>query len=365
MVMKAAVISLGSKSSKWTVKALKNYIRTVDDLNIKDIEVTLSSKGLEILYKGKPLEEYDCIYAKGSFRYASLLRAITLVGSKTAYMPIQAKGFTIAHDKLLTQLKFQAVGIPTPRTYLASTPESAKKVLKKINYPIIMKFPHGTGGKGIMFAESYAAANSMLDALTALKQPFLIQEYIETGGVDIRAIVVGAKVIGAMKRKAEVGEKRANIHAGGTGEACQLDRHTQKIAVDAAKAVGADICAVDILEGAKGPLVIEVNISPGLQGITKATKIDVADKLAKFLHKKAKEFSEVRKGVVTKEIMREISPPGPGKEILTSLDFRGERILLPEVVTKETGFIDTDELILRVEKGKLVIERFEVGKEEK
>ncbi len=364
-MLKAAVISLGSTSSKWTVKALKKFIRTVDDLNIKDIEVTLDPKGMEILYKGKPLEKYDCIYAKGSFRYAPLLRAITTIASEHAYMPIHPPAFTIAHDKMLTQLVLQQKGIPTPKTYLSSTPEAAKKVLKNINYPIIMKFPQGTQGKGVMFSDSFAAANSMMDALTALKQPFLIQEYIETGGVDIRAIVVEDKVVAAMKRKAESGEKRANIHAGGKGQAYKIDPRAKKIAVDAAKAIGAEICAVDILESVKGPLVIELNVSPGLQGITQATKTDVASSIARFLHKKAKEFKESKKKTEAKDIMQEISQVGPYKEILASLDFRGERILLPKVVTDETKFTDKDELFIKIKKGKLNIEKFEVGEKEK
>jgi ribosomal protein S6--L-glutamate ligase len=364
-MLKAAVISLGSKSSKWVVKALKRYIRTVDDLNIKDIEVTLSPKGMEILYKGKPLEKYDCIYAKGSFRYAPLLRAITTVASKESYLPISPAAFTIAHDKMITQLMLQQKGIPTPKTYLSSTPEAAKKVLENAHYPIIMKFPQGTQGKGVMFSDSFAAANSMLDALTALKQPFLIQEYVETGGSDIRVIVVGDKVVAAMRRKAEKGEKRANIHAGGKGEACTLGSHAKKIALEAAKAIGADICAVDILESVKGPLIIELNVSPGLQGITQATKTDVAASIARFLHKKAKELKESKKKTEAKDILQEISQVGPYKEILTSLDFRGERILLPKIVTNETKFTDKDDLIIKVRKDKLIIEKFEVGKKEK
>ena len=364
-MLKAAVISLGSKSSKWVVKALKKYIRTVDDLNIKDIEVTLSPKGMEILYKGKPLENYDCIYAKGSFRYAPLLRAITTVAGKDSYLPLSPDSFTIAHDKILTQVVLQRKGIPTPKTYLSATPEAAKKVLENVHYPIIMKFPQGTQGKGVMFADSFAAANSMLDALTALKQPFLIQEYVETGGVDIRVIVVGDKVAAAMKRKAESGEKRANIHAGGKGQSYALDSHTKKIAVEAAQAIGADICAVDILESVKGPLIIELNVSPGLQGITEATKTDVASGIARFLYKKAKEFSESKKKTETEDVLREISPIGPYKEVLTALDFRGERILLPKVVTDETKFTDKDELIVKIKKGKLMIEKFTVGEKKK
>ncbi|MBD3248943.1 RimK family alpha-L-glutamate ligase [Candidatus Woesearchaeota archaeon] len=363
MTLTAAVISLRSKSSKWTVKAMQNYFRTVDDIDARDIEVTLSPKKTQVLHKGKPLDKYDCILVKGSFRYAQILRAVTTIASENSYMPIQPSAFTIAHDKLLTHLKLQQKGIPAPTTYLTSTPEAAKKILETVNYPIIMKFPQGTQGKGVMFADSFASANSMLDALIALKQPFLIQEYVETGGADIRAIVVGDKVVAAMQRKAEMGEKRANIHAGGSGEAVELDPKTKKIAIDAAKALGADICAIDILESIKGPVVLEINISPGLQGITKATGIDVASKIAKFLRKKAEEYSTGKGKEASKEIMKELTPKGPGKEIITGLDFRGERILLPGYVTKETGFKEDDELVIRVNKGKLILEPFDIGKE--
>ena len=360
--MKMAVISLGSKSSKMVVKALKKYVRDVDDINLKDIEVVLSSKGLGVLYKGQPLENYDGIYAKGSFRYAPLLRALTLALNDKTYMPIYQSAFTVGHDKILTHLAFQKNEIPTPQTYLSSTPESAKKILEKVNYPIIMKFPHGTQGKGVMFAESYAAASSMLDALSALNQPFLIQEYVETGGTDIRALVVGDKVVASYMREANVGEKRANIHAGGTGKKYDIDAYTRKVAVKAAKSLGAGICGVDILEGVKGPVVIEINVSPGLQGITEVTKIDIADKIAKHLYEKTKEFVESKKKSATTEIMQEISTNGTNKEIITALDFRGERILLPEFVTKETKFSEKEELLLTIKKGKLSIEKFSIDK---
>lgn len=363
MPLKAAIISLGSVSSKWTSKAMKNYFRVVDDINIKDIEVNLGAKNPHVLYQGKLLEEYDCIFIKGSFRYAALSRSITSIINKKAYMPIAAEAFTIVHDKLLTQLSLEQSEIPMPKTYLAATTEAAKKVLENINYPIIMKFPQGTQGKGVMFAESFPTASSMLDALTALKQPFLIQEYVETGGADLRLIVVGDKVVAAMERKAKEGEKRSNIHAGGKGEAVHADAHTKKIAVEAAKAVGAEICGVDILDGPKGPMVIEINISPGLQGITESTGIDIADKIAKHIHAKTKDFSEKKKGTAAKEIMQELSSVGQGKEVITSLDFRGERILLPAYVTKETRFSEKDELLFRIEKGKLNIQKFQVGNE--
>jgi len=246
--MKAAVISLTSISSKWTIGAMKKYFDSVDSIDLRNIDVSLGIGKLDVLFNGQPLEKYDCIYAKGSFRYSSLLRSITNALYSTTYMPIKPETFDIGHNKLLTHLALQHYKIPMPKTYLSSTTEAAKKILKNVNYPIIMKFPHGTGGKGVMFAESFAAASSMLDALTALRQPFIIQEYVEAGGVDIRAIVVGKKVAASMKRKAVKGEERANIHAGGKGEACVLDSHTKKIAVSTAQSIGAEICAVDMLE---------------------------------------------------------------------------------------------------------------------
>ena len=357
--MKAALISLGSKSSKWTIEAMAKYFDTVDDVNVRNIEVNLSSDKSNVLYNGKPLAKYDCIYAKGSFRYAQTLRAVTGALYPTTYMPIKAGAFTVGHDKLLTHLFLQQYKIPMPTTYLSSSSTAAKKILEKVNYPIIFKFPSGTGGKGVMYAESFAAASSLMDALESLRQPFLIQEYIETGGEDIRVIVVGDKVVAGMKRKALVGEKRANIHSGGKGESFFPDAHMKKIAVNAARATGSDICAVDLLESVKGPVVVEVNLSPGLQGITEATTINVADKIAKYLYDKTKTFTEKGTKKGAGEIMEEIDLEQGAKEqqLVTNLDFRGERILLPKLVTAMGKFNEKDEFIVKVRKGRIEIEK--------
>lgn len=357
--MKAALISLGSESSKWTVKEMAKYFDEVDDIDLKNIEVNLSSERSDVLYNGKPLAKYDCIYAKGSFRYAQTLRAVTGALYPTTYMPIRAGTFTVGHDKLITHLFLQQYKIPMPTTYLSSSPKAAKKILQKINYPIIFKFPSGTGGKGVMYAESFAAASSLMDALETLRQPFLIQEYIETGGEDIRSIVVGDKVVAAMKRKAVIGEKRANIHAGGIGEAFLPDTHMKKIAIEAANALGAEICAIDMLESIKGPVVVEVNLSPGLQGITKATGVNTAEKIAKYLYERTKAFTErdTKKGAG--EIMKEIAVDKGAKEqqIVSNLDFRGERILLPKLVTDMSKFNEKEECVIKIKKGRVEIER--------
>ena len=360
--MKAALISLGSKSSQWTADEMRKYFKVVDIINLKDLEVTLGDERIELLYNGQPLEEYDCIYVKGSFRYAPFLRSITsILSSRGVYMPLQSYSFTVIHDKLLTQLELQKAKIPMPKTYLTPTPEAAKEILEKLNYPIIMKFPNGTQGKGVMVAESLPSATSMMDALTALKQPFLIQEFVDTGRVDIRAIVIGDKVVASMKRIAKEGEARANLHAGGHAEACELDAHTKKIAIEAAKSVGADICGVDILEGTKGPVVIEINASPGLQGITAATKINVAEKIAKYLYERSKQRTEGHKEIKSKEIMKELEITTANQNIITNLQFRSKRILLPEVITKMTKFKEENEYVIKAKEGKLEIKEFKLN----
>ena len=354
--MRAAIISLGSKSSIMLAQALEKYFDKVDMLDLREIEVNLS-KEMEVLYSGQPIEEYDCIYAKGSYKYEQLLRSISSSLHNKAYMPISPMAFSIAHDKIYTQLDIQNNNIPMPTTYLTATITGARNILKKVNYPIIMKFPQGTQGKGVMYADSFASASSILDALDRLKQPFLIQEYVETSGVDIRLIVVGEKVVAGMKRKAELGEKRANIHAGGVGESYLPDDYMKKIAVRAAKSIGAEVCAVDLLEGIKGPVVIELNISPGLQGITEATKIDIADKIAKYLFEKTKERIEKKNKKTAKKIMKDINM-ADGQDIITLLDFRGNRILLPELATKIAKIKEDQEVCLTVSKDEIKIKKY-------
>ena len=366
MNLKAAIISLGSESSELTGESMKKYFSQVDELDIRKIEVNISGRAAEILYDGNPIDDYDCVYVKGSFRYAQLLQTLTSLLEKKCYMPISADAFTIAHDKLLTHLELQKHNIPMPKTYVSSTIQAAKNILKRINYPIMMKFPHGTGGKGVMFADSYASASSLLDALATLRQPFIIQEYVETGGTDIRAIVIGNRVAASMKRKASLMEARANFHAGGTGEPVELDTLTKKLAVDVAKAIRSEICAVDILQSARGPLVIEANISPGLQLISLTTKIDVADIIAKYLYERTIELKAKKKEIDAVKIMKGIDEKkawGEKRKIITTLDFKGNRIVLPELVTKNAGFEPDDNYEIDIEPDKVSIKKLKIEKE--
>jgi RimK family alpha-L-glutamate ligase len=358
--MKAALISLGSKSSVMTAEAMKKYFEKVDIIQLKNMEIILGKEG-GIMYNGEPFEDYDCVYVKGSFRYAKLLGSIAaLLEGKVPYMPFKSSCFTTVHNKLLTHLVLQQHNIPMPRTYFSPTVDTAKSLLDRVNYPIVMKFPEGTQGKGVMFADSKSSAASLLDALGALNQPFIIQEFVDTGGTDIRALVVGEKVVAAYRRKAQTEEKRSNIHAGGTGEPVQLSREICKIAVDTAKALKADICGVDILEGPLGPLVIEANLSPGLQGIGKVSTIDIPDAIARYLYEQTDKVVNKHKQEKAKEVMKDIAinEEDISQQIITSLLFRGDRIILPEFVNKIAKLSDTKEYSIKAKKGKVIIEEF-------
>jgi|TARA_B100001971_G_scaffold214596_1_gene253000 ribosomal protein S6--L-glutamate ligase len=351
--MKLAIISLKGESSSKIADEAKELFKVVDRLDIRKIEVHATSKGLNVLYEGNPIEKYDCIYVRGSHRYLLLQRTLTEALNKEVYMPIQPSAFTIGHDKFLTLAELQKNKVPIPTTYLAATVEGAKKILSKVNFPIIMKLSSGTQGKGVMSADSLQSANSILDTLEVFKQPYIIEEYIETNATDIRIIVAGDKIIGAMKRKATSEEMRANIHMGAIGSNFIPSLEMEEISLKAAKAIKSDICAIDILEGLK-PMVIEVNLSPGLEGITKATGKNIPKSIAEFLYEKTKKFKSSKTTKDYNDVLKEIDN---GKEIITNLNIKTGKIRLPEIITKTTGFKDDDEVTISIDKGKLIVKK--------
>jgi ribosomal protein S6--L-glutamate ligase len=359
--MKFALISLCGKGSKAILKEAANYFDTADEIDMRKLEVRVDGEKLEILYNKKLLPDYDCVYIRGSFRYALLQRSLSFALKGKCYVPIAPEAFTVAHDKFLTMLELSELKVSMPKTYFAATTKQAKKLLEEVNYPIIMKIPSGTQGKGVMTADSLPSAKSMLDTLEVFNQPYLIQEFIDTNATDIRALVVGNKVVAAMKRKGKGAEIRSNIHQGGKGLAYELDYETERIAVKAAKAVKADVCGVDLLEGVKSAMVIEVNLSPGMEGIVNATGRNVPAKIAKFLYERTKDWKEGNKDGKYKEIVKEFGLK-PDKEVIINLDIKGGRIRLPDGVTKITKFNSDDEVVMVAENGKLMIKDLDVKK---
>ena len=175
--MKIAIISLKGKTSELIRDECEKLFDKVDFINIKDMEVKVGNS-FEVFWNGQPLEDYDVIYCRGSYKYALLQTSITEALSHRCYMPFKSKSFIIGHNKFLTLLELQKDHVDYPTTYLAATTKSARKILEKIHYPIMVKIPSGTHGKGVMTADSYASASSVLDALEVFNQPYIIQDYI-------------------------------------------------------------------------------------------------------------------------------------------------------------------------------------------
>jgi ribosomal protein S6--L-glutamate ligase len=358
--MKLCVISLGGKSSLQIVEEGKAFFDESEHVDLRTLEVHASSQGLKVLSSGKELQDFDCVYIRGSYKYRLLQEALTSAYVDKAYLPLRAGAFSIGHNKFLTLLALAKKGIHIPTTYLAGTTKAARNILDEVHYPVIMKTPYGTQGKGVMVADSLKAAKSMLDALEVFHQPYMIQEYIETDSTDIRAVVVGNKVYG-MKRQGGFEDMRANIHAGGKGEVCYLDPNTQHLALKCAKLIGAEVCAVDILEGVK-PAVIEVNLSPGLAGITKATKKNMAGLIARFLADRTTSFlldRDVKKnGKIFDDLQKQ-----QGKEYFAPLDVRHGMIRLPKFITDLSEFTMDDEVTMVVRKGKIEINDSKIKKD--
>lgn len=357
--MKLGIISLGSESSNMIAKASKKYFSEVDTIDLREVEVDAGTSEVEVLYKGEKLKKYDCLYCRGSSKYAVLLRAITSALEKETYMPLSPFSFLIGHDKYLTLIELQKKGIRIPKTYLAANTESAKKIIKQIHYPAIIKIPAGTHGKGVLFADSVESANTILDALEVFNQSYIIQEYVETGATDLRAIVINNKVVACMKRIAAKGDLRANVHSGGSGESYKLDEISKEMCIKCSKAIRADICAIDILKGIK-PHVIEVNLSPGIQGISKFTKKDIADEIAKGLYEKTKEFKTKAHTEKYNGVLKEFNinkDHDKIQQIVTNATVKLGKIRLPEIATKISGFEDEEEILIKVKKDKIIIKK--------
>jgi ribosomal protein S6--L-glutamate ligase len=239
----------------------------------------LSNEGPRLLVQGQPLDGID----------AALPRiGASLPGQGVAVVShLEAMGVPVlngssairrARDKLLALQVLTMSGIGVPRTVLARTPAQVELALEIVGGPpVVLKLLQGTQGVGVILAETRAAASSTLDALWGLGQDVLVQEYVvESAGRDVRVLVVGGRIVAAMRRQARDGEWRSNIHRGGAGTRIELDPSYVTTAIAAARAIGLDVAGVDLLEGRDGPRVTEVNASPGFEGLERVCDVDVA-----------------------------------------------------------------------------------------
>ncbi|HEX6199571.1 MAG TPA: 30S ribosomal protein S6--L-glutamate ligase [Thermoanaerobaculia bacterium] len=248
--------------------------------------VNLSKKRPEIDYHGKIVRDVDGIIprigASITFYGLAVLRQFEMMG---VFAANESQAVARSRDKLRSLQLFSRRDIGIPRTAFARRREDLRDAIKRVGgTPVILKLLEGTQGVGVILAESVSTAESVLDAMHSLKQNILIQAFIkESAGQDIRAIVVGDRVVAAMRRRAAEGEFRSNVHRGASTEALTLEPDYEKTALEAAHALGLNIAGVDLMPSNDGPMVLEVNSSPGLKGVETATGIDVAGAMIDFV----------------------------------------------------------------------------------
>ncbi|MFT5593595.1 MAG: ribosomal protein S6--L-glutamate ligase [Oceanicoccus sp.] len=299
--MRIAILSRGPKlySTRRLVEAGQALGHEVDVIDTLHCYMDITSSKPAVRYHGEALPKYDAIIprigASVTFYGTSVVRQFEMMGTYTIN---ESVAISRSRDKLRSLQLLSRKGIGLPRTGFASKPDKVDDLIKNVGgAPVVIKLLEGTQGIGVVLAETKKAAESIIEAFMGLKANILVQEFIkEAGGADIRCLVVGDKVVAAMKRQGAEGEFRSNLHRGGSAEVVKLSPAERKTAVDAAKAMGLNMCGVDILRANSGPVVMEVNSSPGLEGIETATGKDVAKLIIQLLEKNAKPNSTRTKG---------------------------------------------------------------------
>jgi ribosomal protein S6--L-glutamate ligase len=291
--MKIGILSTNANlySTKRLVEASKERGHEVQVINHKRCYMNITSHSPGIHYKGTPITDIDAIIprigASVSFYGAAVVRQFEMMG---VYSVNESVAITRSRDKLRASQLLSRKGIGLPVTGFANSPDDTDDLLKFVGgAPVVIKLLEGTQGVGVVLAETKKAAESVIEAFRGLGADFMVQEFIkEAGGADIRCFVVGDKVVAAMKRQGKEGEFRSNLHRGGTANLIKITPEERSTAVRSANVMGLNVAGVDLLRSNHGPVVMEVNSSPGLEGIEKATNKDVAALIVEFIEKNAK-----------------------------------------------------------------------------
>ena len=262
----------------------------VEVINPLKCHILIEQKTPCIIYHGKKLIDVDAIIprigASITFYGSAVVRHFEMM---KVFSAIESQALTRSRDKLRSLQILSRAGLGMPKTVFTNYAKDLDEVIDAVGGPpLIIKLLEGTQGLGVVLAENRKAAKSVMEAFNGLKARVIMQEFIkEAKGADIRALVVNGKVVGAMKRQAKEGEFRSNLHRGGTASIIKLSVKEKKAAVTAAQALGLSIAGVDLLQSSRGPLIIEVNSSPGLEGIEKATNINIAGSIIEYLEHNA------------------------------------------------------------------------------
>ena len=288
--MKLAILSANPSlySTNRLVEAAQKRGHDVDVINHNHCYVGMETNNNNVYLGDHELVDYDAIIprigASVTFYGSSIIRQFEV---KHVYTTLSSLALVRSRDKLRSTQVLAKNDIGIPKTVFAKQPRDVQNLIKTVGGPpLIVKLLEGTQGLGVVLAETKTAAKSVIEAFYGLNANILVQEFIkEAGGSDIRVIVVGGKVIAAYKRQGQEGEFRSNLHRGGEGVKVTLTSKEKKTAIAATKALGLNIAGVDMLRSERGPLVLEVNSSPGFEGVERVTGVDVADQIITFVEK--------------------------------------------------------------------------------
>ncbi|MGR9053725.1 MAG: 30S ribosomal protein S6--L-glutamate ligase [Gammaproteobacteria bacterium] len=288
--MKIALLSRNSKlySTRRLVEAAQTRGHEIQVIDVLRCYMEITSNKPGIHYKGAVLKGFDAVIprigASVTFYGTAVLRQFEMMGT---YPLNESVAITRARDKLRSLQLLSRKGIGLPVTGFAHKPDDVDDLIKMVGgAPLVIKLLEGTQGIGVVLAETEKAAESVIEAFMGLKANILVQEFIkEAEGADIRCFVIGDKVVAAMKRQGQEGEFRSNLHRGGTASLIRITPEERSIAVRAARTMGLNVAGVDILRSNHGSVVMEVNSSPGLEGIETATGRDIAGMIVEFIEK--------------------------------------------------------------------------------
>ncbi|MBP9924946.1 MAG: 30S ribosomal protein S6--L-glutamate ligase [Cyclobacteriaceae bacterium] len=247
----------------------------------------IEKKNPMVWYNGRRLDYFDAIIprigASVTFYGAAVVRQFEMMKVFTA---VESQALIRSRDKLRSLQILSRAGLDLPKTIFMDYSKDTEGVIEAVGgAPVVIKLLEGTQGLGVVLAENKNAAQSVIEAFHGVKTRIIVQEFVkEAKGADIRAFVINGEVVGAIKRQAtREGEFRSNLHRGGVASVVKLDRHERHAAIEAAKKMGLGVAGVDMLPSKRGPLIVEVNSSPGLEGIEGATKLDIASKFYEYI----------------------------------------------------------------------------------
>lgn len=291
--MKIAILSrvetlYSTRRLKEAGEARGHQVDIIDTLHCY-MDITRSRPAVR--YKGQKLPYYDAVIprigASITFYGTAVVRQFEMMGT---FCVNESVAISRSRDKLRSLQLLSRKDIGLPRTGFANKPDDIPDLIKNVGgAPLVVKLLEGTQGIGVVLADTNKSAEAIIEAFMGLKANILVQEFIkEAGGADIRCFVIGSKVVAAMRRQGAEGEFRSNLHRGGSAEVVRLSKDERATAVNAARAMGLNVCGVDILQSKNGAVVLEVNSSPGLEGIETSTGKDVAGLIYEFIETNAK-----------------------------------------------------------------------------